>query len=147
MALITRAQVVACARSYIGVPFRHMGRTRQEGLDCIGLPLAVMRDLGIPFPDYPDGNYTRRGAGFQLVQHCCQYASPVPISKCKDGDVLVFQEGQIPCHTGILTHRGESRYVVQALGKTSWMRVVECPMAGEWSGKLRFAFHMPGVED
>ena len=144
--MVTRAQVVACSRSFIGVPFRHMGRDRM-GLDCIGLPLAVMRELGIPFPDYPDGNYTRRGAGFELVRHCAVHAQGVPIARIQDGDVAVFQEGQIPCHVGIISHRGPATHVIQALGKTSWMKVVETPMAGEWAGKLRFAFHMPGVED
>ena len=34
---VTREMVVAEARTWIGVKWRHQGRTR-EGVDCIGLP-------------------------------------------------------------------------------------------------------------
>jgi len=147
--MVTRAAIVAEARSWVNVPFRHMGRSRMEGVDCIGLPLCVAAALGIPFPDYPGGNYTRRGAGFELVRHCVEHAVSVRLVDARDGDVIVFTEGIIPCHVGILFTRPESglRYVVQAYGAASYRKVVETPWKGEWAGKARYAFTMPGTED
>jgi cell wall-associated NlpC family hydrolase len=47
-------RVVAQARSYLGVPFWHAGRSKQ-GLDCIGLLAVVAHDLEIT--DFDDVNY------------------------------------------------------------------------------------------
>lgn len=53
--MITRADVVAAALAYVGTPFRWQGRNAL-GLDCVGLPAAVARDLGLigvlPKPTY-----------------------------------------------------------------------------------------------
>ena len=37
--------IVAAARTWLGVPWRHQGRTRQ-GVDCAGLVVLVGRGLG-----------------------------------------------------------------------------------------------------
>lgn len=144
--MVTRQQVVQEARSWIGVPFRHMGRSRQAGVDCIGFVLCVAWALEIPLVDYK-GNYTRRGQGFEMVRHIIRTGSEnVRLGDAGDGDVMAFAEAGIPCHVGILTTRNGQRYVVQALGKTSWMKVFETPLAGELAGNARYAFRMPGVE-
>lgn len=37
---------------YIGVPFVDKGRDPETGLDCWGLIVAVLNDMGITIPDY-----------------------------------------------------------------------------------------------
>lgn len=44
-----RAALVANARTYIGCRYRHQGRTRAHGLDCLGLLIANARDFGFAF--------------------------------------------------------------------------------------------------
>ena len=60
---------------------------------------------------------------------------------------MLFTEGMYPCHAGILTVRPNGRYVVMALGGAAYRRVAEVPWAGEWAGKARLCFAIPGVED
>ena len=45
MQLIAREQIVAQARSWVGVPFAHMGRSREKGVDCAGLVHGVYASL------------------------------------------------------------------------------------------------------
>ena len=47
--------IIEEARSWIGVPFHHQGRTK-SGCDCIGIVLACARRL-----DYKYEDYTRYG--------------------------------------------------------------------------------------
>ncbi|HEX9768447.1 MAG TPA: NlpC/P60 family protein [Kiloniellales bacterium] len=44
--MTTRSDVIAAARAYVGRPFRWGGRSAR-GLDCVGLPLMVARDLKV----------------------------------------------------------------------------------------------------
>lgn len=146
--MVTRADVVAEARSWVGVPFRHMGRDRR-GVDCIGLVVVVGRALGLPVVDWQgQGNYTRRGQGFDMVRHIIDTGTGllVPLRDAGDGDVMVFAEAGIPCHAGIRTTRDGRPYFVQALGKLSWMKVVETPLS-DWEAKARYAFRYQGMED
>lgn len=145
--MVTRAQIVQEARSWVNVPFKHMGRSRQEGVDCVGLVVCVARALGVPVEDYPT-NYTRRGEGFDLIHIAGERGKLVRLRDARDGDMIVFMEGFIPCHVGILfTRENGLRYVVQALGLVSYRKVVEAPWDGEWAGKARYAFQFPGLED
>ncbi|MEO1721224.1 MAG: hypothetical protein AAFR84_02335 [Pseudomonadota bacterium] len=65
--MIGRDEIVATALAFNGVPFRHGGRDR-AGLDCVGLPIAVARELGAvpkdldaaPYPRDPDGTLLAR---------------------------------------------------------------------------------------
>lgn len=67
-----RARILAAAKSYIGVPYRHAGASR-GGVDCSGLTMAVYRTAGISIPRTVDAQ--RRAA---------RYASP------KVGDLLFY---------------------------------------------------------
>jgi hypothetical protein len=58
--------IIAAARSWLGVPWGHQGRTRQ-GVDCAGLVVLVGRGLGLA--DYDTTAYGRRLEGQGFVQH------------------------------------------------------------------------------
>lgn len=54
-------QIIAAARSYLGVPFAHQGRCR-AGMDCLGLLVCVARDCqllhdGKPLWQHDEGGY------------------------------------------------------------------------------------------
>lgn len=44
------SRLVQAARNYIGVPWRHCGRSK-TGLDCGGLPWLAYADCGVALPD------------------------------------------------------------------------------------------------
>src|ERR1700682_1205564 len=45
--MVTRAQIVAEARSWLGTPFLHQNSMKAAGCDCIGLIRGVFREVGL----------------------------------------------------------------------------------------------------
>jgi cell wall-associated NlpC family hydrolase len=82
-------QIVAAARAWLGVPWRHQGRTCQ-GIDCAGLVVLVGRALEIC--DYDTTAYSRRPEGQGFVQHFRACMDPVPLLEAVVGDILVFAD-------------------------------------------------------
>ncbi len=87
---------VATAGGFVGVPWRHLGRSR-TGVDCIGLVLLAAREVNVDLPDpapyarEPQGNATVGG----ILSHAERVANPQP------GDVLLFRMGLYGGHVGI----------------------------------------------
>ena len=63
--MISGASLYAAAIEYVGVPFRHKGRSR-AGLDCAGLVFVACRDCGIVLPGgmvlHAEGDEERGGS-------------------------------------------------------------------------------------
>lgn len=95
----TREQIVAAARTYLGVPFKLRGRDRM-GIDCIGLLRAVGVDCGYDFPDFTDYG---RGPEVQKLNYYVEtYSDPAPRGVYKIGQVLKLRQSVFPMHLGII---------------------------------------------
>lgn len=97
--------MVESARKYLGVKFRHRGRT-PRGLDCAGLPWLAYKDLGVEMPDFRlygpephnDGliHYITKAAGEPV------HVAPVRAADLQVGDVVVIRFEVEPHHVGII---------------------------------------------
>lgn len=91
--------VIEQARTWLGVPFRHQGRTR-HGVDCVGLVLCVYADVGIELPDNPV--YERETSDQRLEQLAGKYFRTAPIPE--RGDILQYRVQGFPTpHVAIYT--------------------------------------------
>ena len=96
-----RQTFIKTLRSYIGVPYRHLGRSRR-GIDCLGLLICAANDCGLrkgfDFKGYkgrPDGS---------LLELMAQEVRKIPLPSAQPGDILVFKGPErLPCHTAVLT--------------------------------------------
>jgi hypothetical protein len=142
MTPVIRDAVVACARSWLGVPWRHQGRSRR-GIDCAGLVVLVARELGLA--DHDLAVYGRHSSGLALVDAFRAAMDTVPLPAALPGDVLLLADAAYPCHCGILT---ELRAVPHLLHAHALRRqVIEEPYLGEWPAKTRLAFRFRGLGD
>lgn len=137
----TRADIVQTARSYLGVKWKHMGRDR-EGLDCVGLLIAVWRDLGyepseVPIPPYrlqPDGT---------MLDYFKRYMVRCPLLSIREGTAVVFSYFGSPYHAGIVID-AKQRFIVHAFAQTRQV-VVDDLDNGLHGRKLISAWDYPGV--
>lgn len=95
-------RVVDCARSYLGVKFKHQGRTT-AGLDCVGLAVRVLNDCGYAVDD--QRGYARNPTGV-LEGAINAQPSLVKVKECEAGDFLVMRIGREQQHVAIRTDKG-----------------------------------------
>jgi len=95
------AAFVARARSFVGVRWRHQGRDRR-GLDCGGLLVACMREIGRDVYDPTGyGRLPYRNSLENTVRE--NMGDPVDASTLRYGDIAVFEWGNAaPNHVGII---------------------------------------------
>lgn len=102
------SQLADAARQFIGVPFRHRGRTAR-GLDCVGLGIAAYATCGISVPDFllygrepfKDGLVSR----MKLALGEPLKVAPVSMGDLHDGDVVLIRYLKDPHHMAIIGSR------------------------------------------
>jgi cell wall-associated NlpC family hydrolase len=135
-------RIVAEARSWLGVPWRHQGRSR-AGIDCVGLVVMVARALELS--EHDSTGYGRHAEGQALVAEFRDHMDGIALGAARPGDVLIFAERAYPCHCGILSERLDHPHLVHAHALRR--QVIEEPYLGEWPERVKFAFRFrqPGA--
>lgn len=123
------SRIVEQARKALDVRFRHQGRSPVEGLDCIGLVIWTMRELGLS--DYDYGHYAAIPAdAAPMTAELERLMERIPLEQAKEGDVLRFNMAGVPLHVGIKTDIG----VIHALSTRG--KVVEHRLDEKWGRRV-----------
>jgi cell wall-associated NlpC family hydrolase len=144
----TRADVVACARTWIGTTFEHQQRMKGVGVDCVGLVIGVARELGLIGPSVDVHGYPRVPDG-RLLKQCDEHMRRVSREAMQPGDVIAVTFDVEPMHLGIVgdyVHGGLS--MIHALAQAGRHRGRVCEMRLMFSERMRFmaAYSLPGVD-
>lgn len=137
----TAETFVAAARSYVGVPWRHLGRSG-TGVDCIGLVLLAAREVGCDLLD--PAPYAREPQGTRLLEGILGHAARV--ASAEPGDVLLFRMGLYGGHVGIASVHPAWGVPACLHAYAPRRQVVEQPMDAELRTALIGAFRLPFLE-
>lgn len=145
---VTRADVIAEARTWLDTPYVHQHRAKGHAVDCAGLVIGVARELGLVRPEFDVTGYSRDPDGVSMLDVCDRFMRRIPMDDLKPGNVLVYAFAKHPTHMGIVgdyLHGGLS--LIQALGTTDGKgKVVEWNISRPRKGwKPIQAYELPGV--
>jgi NlpC/P60 family putative phage cell wall peptidase len=142
---MTRSDIVAMARGWIGTPYRHQHSVRGAGTDCLGLVRGIWREAfghePEPIPPYtpdwgePEGHeILMEAADRWLLRRSAVRPEP--------GDVLLFRirPGAIAKHLGVLSEAGEAPRFVHAY---SGHAVLESHLTAPWQRKIAAIYTFP----
>ncbi|MEO5376067.1 MAG: C40 family peptidase [Alphaproteobacteria bacterium] len=124
--------ILHTARGYLGVRFRHQGRSR-GGLDCAGLIVAVAHDLGLSDADYTA--YGHEPDGRTLHTLLARHMDEVAPGDMALGDVVFMAFQAFPQHLGILADAGRPFSLIHAFAPAR--KVIEHRLDDEWAGRIR----------
>lgn len=91
------------ARKWLGIKFAYQGRTRERGVDCVGILYGVAYGVGLT-PE-PFSNYSHTPDPVILIENLQKYCDEISfVRDMRPGDILVCSgAGETPRHTMILT--------------------------------------------
>ncbi|MGV1017442.1 MAG: C40 family peptidase [Fluviibacter phosphoraccumulans] len=135
--MTTRQEIVDCARGYLGVRWRHQGRSA-NGLDCIGLVVRVAHDLGLSTDDASD--YGRVAEGKRLQHEFDKRFVVVPKESAQPGDIILMAYYGNPQHVGLMTDIG----IIHAM--LGVRKVVEHRIDHVWNSRIIRTYKFTGIE-
>ena len=153
--VLTREDIVAETRAWIGTPYRHQASLKGVGCDCLGLVRGVWRALigeeperAPPYaPDWAEassGEPLADAAARHLIAIAPSHPSPASGGGLGwgPGDVLLFRwRANLPAkHAAIVT---ASDTMVHAHDGAA---VAEVAIAPWWRRRLAYNFRFPGVD-
>ena len=143
---ITRQQIVAEARAWLGTPYRHQASLKGVGCDCLGLVRGVWRAVIGEEPERappyaPD--WAEAAAGEPLADAAARHLVAIDRDAFGAGDVLLFRwRANLPAkHAAIVT---APALMVHAHDGAA---VAEVALAPWWRRRIAYAFRFPGVGD
>jgi NlpC/P60 family putative phage cell wall peptidase len=136
----TRESIVAAARGWLGTPYRHQGRLKGVGCDCLGLLIGVFQELNgaaeigaIPpytrdWAEANGGETLRAGARRHLVE--------IAPCEAREGDILLFRwRAGLPAkHAAILVAPGRMVHAQEGAC------VAEVAVSKWWRRRVAYAF-------
>lgn len=135
-----RTAMVAAARSFLGVPFKHRGRSRR-GVDCVGLVVVALAAVKRTVVDRR--HYGRKPEEDGLYEVLCDHlGDPVPMETMRPGDVVLMavyasiREAHLPNHVGIITeYPGGGFALLHSLAMNK--EVIEHRLDDAWASRIR----------
>lgn len=144
--MTTRAEVVACARTWLGTPFHHAERQKGLGVDCAGLLIGVARELGLVAPEFDLPAYAPTPDGHTMLEWCDLHMTRVSQEAMQPGDVVVLITDVHPQHLGILgDYRHGGLSLIHAANNTGIGWVVETRLMFSRVQRFVAAYALPGV--
>jgi cell wall-associated NlpC family hydrolase len=130
-------QIYLTARELVGTPFKHQGRSKGLGVDCIGVPLYVCKKLGLGDFDcheYPRAQYSTLQ---QRVESVCTPAVLQP------GVLLLFKISSTTQHCGLVSLYRDGLGLIHAWDVAGY--VVEHKLIKDWLNKTAGCYGLPSV--
>jgi cell wall-associated NlpC family hydrolase len=132
-----RDEFVSLARDWVGVPYRHQGRSR-TGVDCIGLAICVAHELRIS--DFDIDGYGRVPSGRMMARMMRDMLDPVSLADAAPGDLLHMAFSGQPQHIAIMSSADPDR-IIHADANIG--RVVEHGLDAVWRSRIRGVYRVP----
>jgi NlpC/P60 family putative phage cell wall peptidase len=139
-------RVVACARSWVGTPYRHQSSCKGAGTDCLGLLRGIWRELlgaePETVPPYT-ADWSEAGEGEDLLGAAGRNLRAIARDNAVPGDVLILRMADRGAakHVGILARAREGRETL--IHAYSGHGVVESPLTPAWSRRVAGTFRLP----
>lgn len=136
------SDVAAKARELIGAPYLHQGRSR-NGIDCVGVPIWTMQQLGTLPRELTQANYGRLSNG-ELIAACRMFCTPLDADELGCLIVIRWPGERQAGHVAVRTQLPDGRPgMLHAYRNHGGVR--EHGYQAKWPQWTNGLFRLPGV--
>ena len=150
MNTIKPENIVSQARTWLGTKYHHQGRLKKSrkgpgGVDCIGLIIGVIDELGMqdgegkPLSLQDETGYAMYPARGRLVTSIEKHLYSMQKEEMQIGDVLLFRMFNEPQHVALLTDYPTGGFGIIHCNSSSG-KVVEHPLSETWMRMLTHVY-------
>ncbi len=143
---MTRAEIIAAARGWLGTRWLHQASCKGVGADCIGFVAGVAAECGsldaqrfLATPEWR--RYGRHPDAAFLFTVCDELMERIAIATATVADVLVFACGRHPMHFGIVSDDGRMLHAYLSARK-----VCEHQLDAGWRDRIVRAYRIRGIK-
>lgn len=150
--MTTGKDIITEAKTWVGTPYAHRGRTKGFACDCIGLVLGTFATLGIKhgFDDSPYGKLPGWKLRDNLRLHTDEIWSTegsekAPLHLMQDGDIISCAWVKLPQHSAFVYKSPKLGcwYMIHAFEQS--MQVVEHRLDENWHKKVKGIYRVRGL--
>lgn len=138
----TAEDIYVAARAFIGVRWRHQGRTAPYGLDCVGLLIKTAHAVGL-YQDFEFTAYKPHTNYEQFITTFRDQADEVPRLQAGPGMAVIIPTGGT-AHCGLLGMKDGQVTLIHAYALRK--KVVEEAWTVDWQSACKAAFKLRGVD-
>ena len=145
--MITGADIVKEARTWLGTRYQHQASLKGVACDCIGLVRGVAREVGLVDP-FESGaaakfvGYDQLPNSGLLIEACESFMDRIRVADALPGDVLVMRFETEPQHFGFVSGN-DPRYMIHCFAMSR--RVVEHRVDDVWASRMTGAYRLRGA--
>lgn len=139
---MTADDIITTARTAIGAPFRHQGRSLR-GLDCVGLLVFICWHLGVSVADqegYPERPSNGLLEGVFAEHVASGVLLRIEVTKMQSGDFLMMRFVREPQHLAILA--GDT--IIHSYMTVG--QVCEHRFDARWRSRVIAVYRLAGIE-
>jgi NlpC/P60 family putative phage cell wall peptidase len=143
--MISRDEIVAQARRWIGTPYRHQASLIGAGTDCLGLIRGVWRSLVGEEPEIMPAytaDWSETTGEEVLMTAAAKWLRTKPADSDDVGDVIIFRmrHTSVAKHMGLAASRNGMPTFIHAY---TGHGVIETPLSSPWRRKIAGRFEFP----
>lgn len=137
-------RLIACARTWLGTPYRHQASVKGLGADCVGFLKSAAVEADVITPALAASlptDYSRQPAGGELRRLMGELLIPVQSHDLRPGDLLLIRFAREDQHVAMLTVVEPEPYVIHC-GRQG---VVEHRLDSVWTSRVTRAYRFRGL--
>lgn len=143
---MTRAEFVSIARSWMGTTWKHQGRKKGIGVDCIGFASEVGREAGL-IDVTEAANYQRRPDSKMLRAKMGEYLQPIKASELRPGDLVLLAFDGVETHVAIVGDYPAPGELSLIHAYLVARKVVEHRLDPTWRNRIAGCYRVPAFSE
>ena len=144
--VLKRRDIVAEARKWVGVPYRHQGRGAR-GIDCVGLLIEVANGVGHPGGRAERLQHHAAGLAAARARATTQLWKPARQDRLIPGDLAVFWGWNRPSRSISPSSASTPGGMTIIHSFSKFDKVVEQSWNRLWAKKFHCLYNLPGTEE